>query len=72
MGVANYCGTYPTALERVISPWLGEAFDKRRLAPAVLLQQAQLLRRVTTRYDKLLANFMGFLKLAAIASGSNS
>jgi putative transposase len=24
------------------------------------------LRRVTTRYDKLLANFMGFVKLAAI------
>jgi putative transposase len=25
------------------------------------------LRRVATRYDKLLANFMGFVKLAAIA-----
>jgi putative transposase len=24
-------------------------------------------RRVTTRYDKLLVNFMGFVKLAAIA-----
>jgi transposase len=24
-------------------------------------------RRVATRYDKLLANFMGFVKLAAIA-----
>jgi len=26
-------------------------------------------RRVATRYDKLLANFMGFVKLAAIAIG---
>jgi putative transposase len=24
-------------------------------------------RRVATRYDKLLANFMGFVKLAAVA-----
>jgi putative transposase len=29
-------------------------------------------RRVATRYDKLLENLMGFVKLAAIASGSNS
>jgi putative transposase len=29
-------------------------------------------RRVATRYDKLLANFMGFVKLAAIAVGSDS
>lgn len=30
------------------------------------------LRRVATRYDKLLASFMSFVKLAAIACGSNS
>ena len=29
-------------------------------------------RRVATRYDKLLANFMGFVKLAAIAIWLNS
>jgi transposase len=32
-----------------------------------LLQHAQQFRRVATRYDKLLSNFMGFVKLAAIA-----
>jgi putative transposase len=28
-------------------------------------------RRIATRYDKLLANFMGFVKLAAIANWLN-
>ena len=30
------------------------------------------VRRIATRYDKLLANFMDFVKLAAMASGSDS
>ncbi len=33
---------------------------------------AQAVRRVATRYDKLFANFMGFVKLAQSLSGSNS
>jgi putative transposase len=34
----------------------------------MLLRKLKQFRRVATRYDKLLANFMGFVKLAAIAS----
>jgi transposase len=29
-------------------------------------------QRITTRYDKLAANFLGFIKPAASCSGSNS
>jgi transposase len=32
-----------------------------------LLNKLKQFRRVATRYDKLLANYMGFVKLAAIA-----
>jgi hypothetical protein len=39
----------------------------RQLLPMPTFNKLKQFRRVATRYDKLLANFMGFVKLAAIA-----
>ena len=40
---------------------------KERNAVERFFNKLKHFRRVATRYDKLLANFMGFVKLAAIA-----
>lgn len=55
----------------------GPKSSSRRSAKAHLYKERNIIerffnklkqfRRVATRYDKLLANFMGFVKLAAIA-----
>lgn len=41
--------------------------DKERNRIERFFNKLKQFRRVATRYDKLLANFMGFVKLAAIA-----
>jgi putative transposase len=43
------------------------AFYKERNRIERFFNKLKRFRRVATRYDKLLANFIGFVKLAAIA-----
>lgn len=47
-------------------PYDGELYKERNRIERFFNKLKQF-RRVATRYDKLLANFMGFVKLAAIA-----
>jgi putative transposase len=47
-------------------PYDAELYKERNLIERFFNKLKQF-RRVATRYDKLLANFMGFVKLAAIA-----
>ena len=44
-----------------------QALYKQRNLIERFFSKLKHFRRVATRYDKLLANFMGFVKLAAIA-----
>ena len=47
-------------------PYDTELYKERNLIERFFNKLKQF-RRIATRYDKLLANFMGFVKLAAIA-----
>jgi putative transposase len=47
-------------------PYDTELYKERNIIERFFNKLKQF-RRVATRYDKLLANFMGFVKLAAIA-----
>jgi putative transposase len=47
-------------------PYDAELYKERNISERFFHKLKQF-RRVATRYDKLLANFMGFVKLAAIA-----
>lgn len=47
-------------------PYDAELYKERNIIERFFNKLKQF-RRVATRYDKLLANFMGFVKLAAIA-----
>jgi putative transposase len=47
-------------------PYDAELYKERNIIERFFSKLKQF-RRVATRYDKLLANFMGFVKLAAIA-----
>jgi putative transposase len=47
-------------------PYDAELYKERNVIERFFNKLKQF-RRVATRYDKLLANFMGFVKLAAIA-----
>ena len=51
---------------RVQRPYDIELYKERNIIERFFNKLKQF-RRVATRYDKLLANFMGFVKLAAIA-----
>ena len=50
-------------LQRSVAP---ELYRRRNLVERFFCKLKQF-RRVATRYDKLLVNFMGFVKLAAVA-----
>jgi len=47
-------------------PYDRELYKERNIIER-FFNKLKHFRRVATRYDKLLANFMGFVKLAAIA-----
>jgi putative transposase len=51
---------------KVKRPYDAELYKQRNLIER-FFNKLKHFRRVATRYDKLLANFMGFVKLAAIA-----
>ena len=48
------------------TPYVAELYKERNIIERFFNKLKQF-RRVAPRYDKLLANFMGFVKLAAIA-----
>ena len=48
------------------TPYDADLYKERNIIERFFNKLKQF-RRVATRYDKLLANFMGFVKLAAIA-----
>jgi transposase len=48
------------------NPYDADLYKERNIIERFFNKLKQF-RRVATRYDKLLANFMGFVKLAAIA-----
>jgi putative transposase len=50
----------------VQTPYDAELYKERNVIERFFNKLKQF-RRLATRYDKLLANFMGFVKLAAIA-----
>jgi transposase len=54
---------------RMPRAWAGDDIDlyKERNIIERFFNKLKQFRRVATRYDKLLVNFMGFVKLAAIA-----
>ena len=54
------------AQPQVKRPYDAELYKERNVIERFFNKLKQF-RRVATRYDKLLANFMGFVKLAAIA-----
>jgi putative transposase len=56
----------PKRNRRVQRPYDAELYKERNLIERFFNKLKQF-RRVATRYDKLLVNFMGFVKLAAIA-----
>ncbi|WP_034995718.1 IS5 family transposase, partial [Beijerinckia mobilis] len=56
----------PKRNRKVQRPYDTELYKERNLVERFFNKLKQF-RRVATRYDKLLANFMGFVKLAAIA-----
>jgi len=56
----------PKRNRKVQRPYDAELYKERNRIERFFSKLKQF-RRVATRYDKLLANFMGFVKLAAIA-----
>jgi putative transposase len=56
----------PKRNRKVQRPYDSDLYKERNLVERFFNKLKQF-RRVATRYDKLLANFMGFVKLAAIA-----
>ena len=56
----------PKRNRRVLRTYDAELYEERNRIERFFNKLKQF-RRVATRYDKLLANFMGFVKLAAIA-----
>ncbi len=56
----------PKRNRKLQRPYDAELYKERNLIERFFNKLKQF-RRVATRYDKLLANFMGFVKLAAIA-----
>jgi putative transposase len=56
----------PKRNRKVQRPYDAHLYKERNLIECFFNKLKQF-RRVATRYDKLLANFMGFVKLAAIA-----
>ena len=56
----------PKRNRKVQRPYDAELYKERNRIERFFTKLKQF-RRVATRYDKLLANFMGFVKLAAIA-----
>ena len=57
----------PPKRNRIVKrPYDAELYKERNIIERFFSKLKQF-RRVATRYDKLLANFMGFVKLAAIA-----
>lgn len=58
----------PKRNRRVQRPYDIDLYKERNLVDRFFNKLKQF-RRVATRYDKLLANFIGFVKLAAIAIG---
>ena len=56
----------PKRNRRVQRSYDGDLYKERNLIERFFNKLKQF-RRVATRYDKLLVNFMGFVKLAAIA-----
>jgi putative transposase len=56
----------PRRNRKVQRPYDAELYKERNRIERFFNKLKQF-RRVATRYDKLLANFMGFVKLAAIA-----
>ena len=56
----------PKRNRKVQRPYDDELYKERNRIERFFSKLKQF-RRVATRYDKLLANFMGFVKLAAIA-----
>ena len=57
----------PAKQNRKIQRAYGTGLYKERNRIERFFNKLKQFRRVATRYDKLLANFMGFVKLAAIA-----
>ena len=57
----------PAKQNRKIQRAYGTDLYKERNRIERFFNKLKQFRRVATRYDKLLANFMGFVKLAAIA-----
>ena len=57
----------PPKRDRKIQRAYGTGLYKERNRIERFFNKLKQFRRVATRYDKLLANFMGFVKLAAIA-----
>lgn len=56
----------PKRNRKVLRPYDADLYKERNKIERFFNKLKQF-RRVATRYDKLLANFMGFVKLAAIA-----
>lgn len=56
----------PRRNRKVQRPYDRELYKERNIIER-FFNKLKHFRRVATRYDKLLANFMGFVKLAAIA-----
>jgi putative transposase len=56
----------PKRNRKLQRPYDPELYKERNLIERFFNKLKQF-RRVATRYDKLLANFMGFVKIAAIA-----
>jgi putative transposase len=56
----------PKRNRKVPRPYDTELYKERNVIER-FFNKLKHFRRVATRYDKLLANFMGFVKLAAIA-----
>ena len=56
----------PKRNRKIQRPYDTELYKQRNIIERFFNKLKQF-RRVATRYDKLLANFMGFVKLAAIA-----
>jgi putative transposase len=59
-------GRHPAQAQSQLQAPYGAELDKERNIIERFFNTLKQLRRVATRYDKLLANFMGFVKLAAI------
>lgn len=57
----------PAKSNRKWKPCFSKALYRQRNQVERFFSKLKHFRRVATRYDKLLANFMGFVKIAAIA-----